>query len=346
MNIKIEQLDDRSREIFQCIAEYYIETGDAASSNVVCQRTNIKLCPASVRRVMCALEQDGWIYSPHTSAGRFPTDEGINELAKNYISEATLTESDKEKLEKLRTNSCNDFSDFLEKTIQTISTIANSACLVISQRSEIPISQINIVPLSCDKIMVIVVDEFDKIESKIISLPFEFLSSDINAAQEYFNTMIVGKTISQSKEIIEHNLKTCSNVMDSLASEIILLSLYANWNQQHFANNIILKGHSYLLDSIDELNKIQHIKNLMELLENEKRVLEILQKVISCNGMQVFTGTQSDILNVSGYSMIAVPCHTKISGDDSALCVIGKTRMNYKKIIPIMDFTAKMISEN
>ena len=339
MNFKT--LNERSLGIFNAIVESYMESGDPVSSRSLSIRFENRLSPATIRNVMADLEDIGLIFSPHTSAGRIPTEKGIR-----YFVDTFLEDQDNTDLTELKDSALKkgkNFDDIINRTTTILSSLSQCASLVLAPKVEqTPIKHIEFLPLSDKKGLVIMVSEDGSVENRIIKLPPNTLPYQLEQASNYINYHFAGRALSEIKHELSKGLSHNHNELDELSQKLIKSGL-AVWGQNE--NDLIIKGQSNLLTNVQHLEDLEKMRRLFGELETKESLSHLIEASLEGDGVRLFIGSEHELFEQTGCSMILSTYHNQKGRVIGAVGVIGPISMNYRRIIPMVDYSAKLISK-
>jgi heat-inducible transcriptional repressor len=342
--MSIDILDNRSRRIFQLIVDSYMESGEPVGSSTLSRRLSEKLSPATIRSVMSNLEKVGLLYSPHTSAGRLPTEQGLRTYVQGLLEVGPISEIDKQILESRLSLSEHSLEALLEEALNTITGLSQCAGLVMAPTHNAPLKHIEFMYLGPGQALVVMVSQDGMIENRIVTIPEGMMPGDLLEAGHYLSNHLVGKTLDEAKESIEQELEFEKHQLNSLSKQVVENGL-ATWvaGDQHSA--LIVKGQSHLLNVAKTADDISHIQRLFKSLETKEDILGLLDSAKEGEGVQVFMGTDSPLFHLSGCSMIVAPYKNSQSNVIGAIGVLGPARQNYGRIIPLVNYAAQLIEE-
>ena len=339
------ELSDRSRTILRQIVESYLETGEPVGSRNLSRELPIALSPASVRNVMADLEHLGLIASPHTSAGRMPTEQGLRLFVDALLETGNLSNDERHQIEKNFTgNRDQSVDDVLADASEMISGLSHCAGLVISEKQVGRLKHVEFVPLEPGKALAILVDEDQGIENRVLNLPAGLPVSALAEASNYLNAHIRGTTLAEARQIIEQNLKAQRAELDQLTQELIAAGL-ADWSGTlDDRRSLIVRGRSNLLKDVQEGDELERIRKLFDELESKNDIVQLLGLAERGEGVRIFIGKENKSFSLSGSSLIIAPFQDRDQNIVGVLGVIGPKRLNYARIIPMVDFTARVVS--
>ncbi|MCF8483384.1 MAG: heat-inducible transcriptional repressor HrcA [Rhodospirillum sp.] len=339
----VTELDERSRKIFGQIVETYVETGEPVGSRTLSRRLAVTLSPATIRNVMADLEEQGLLYAPHTSAGRMPTDAGLRLFVNGLLELGGLDPGEREQIDMQFRGAGKSVDTLLNEATTMLSGLARCAGLVLAPKTDSGLKHIEFVPLGPGRAMVIMVTENGLVENRVLEVPQGLPTSALAEATNYLNARLSGRTLNEAREEIQEELDNQRTQMDELAARVVEAGL-ATWSGGDRTGELIVRGQSHLLADVTALQDLERIRGLFETLETKEQVLRILDMVNGAEGIQIFIGAENELFSVSGCSMIVAPYQNSREEIVGAIGVIGPTRINYRRIIPLVDYTSKVIS--
>lgn len=341
---KIEKLDKRSREVFRHIVDSYVETGEPVGSKSLSSRLGISLSPATIRHVMADLEAAGLLHAPHTSAGRLPTEAGLRLFVHGILEIGDLSPQEQEEIDHRCRSNGKNVSDVLEEATQMLSGLSRCAGLVLAPKSESILKHVEFVNLSPGRILVILITEDGLVENRIIEMPPGIPPSSLIEAGNYLNSRLAGKTLKEAKTQILGELEDNKSQLNHRASKIVEEGL-AIWAGKGSSTSLIIRGQSNLLQDVRHVEELNQVRALFEALDTKNEILELLDAAIMADGIQIYIGSESNLFQLSGCSLIVAPYSADKGRVVGAIGVIGPARLNYSRIIPMVDYTAKLISK-
>lgn len=338
----INELNERSREIFRFIVDCYLETGRPVGSRVISDASGFSLSPASIRNYMAELERFGLLYSPHTSAGRLPTDSGLRLYIDGLMEIGNLSTDEQNSIKA----SCNakgrSYNEILDHTSNLLSGLSSCASLVIAPKLDKSIRQIQFVQLDARKVLIVLVMDNGLVENRIMDMEQDVSVTALEQACNYLNSKIQGKTITQTLKDIQSDIKDHKIKLDGLTTDLIERGL--SLPETNSGGHIIVRGKSKLMNDLKAIEDLERARTLLGYLEEQNNMLALLENISGAEGVQIFIGTENRIFNQTGWSMIVSPYRDK---DDQnivgAIGVIGPTRLNYDRIIPMVDYTSRIV---
>jgi heat-inducible transcriptional repressor len=344
----IAELNERSREVFRLIVEAYCETGDPVGSRTVSRQLAQALSPATVRNVMADLEDAGLLFAPHTSAGRMPTDAGLRLFVDGILEVGNVSDSERDQIEALAAAESKSADQVLEDVSSTLAGLTGAASMVFAPKSDSPLKHIEFVNLGPGQALVVLVSENGMVENRLITTPLGLPPSALVEASNYLSKKLIGRTLQEAREEIRGELESHQVQLDDLTTRVVESGL-ATWAGEGAENagggRLIVRGQSKLLNDVTALDDLERIRTLFEALEARQEMLKLLSLADDAEGVQIFIGADNNLFNLAGCSMIVGPYRNDTNNIVGAIGVIGPARMNYARIIPMVDYTAKLIGK-
>jgi heat-inducible transcriptional repressor len=336
------ELSERSREIFRQVVDAYVETGEPVGSRTLSRRLAVALSPATVRNVMADLEDAGLLFAPHVSAGRVPTDAGMRLFVDGLLQVGALRDEERERIDAQCRADGRSIETLVAETLTTLSGLARCAGLVLAPKAQVPLKHIEFVPLRPGRALVVLVTDDGLVENRVLELPREVTAAMLIEATNYLNARLVGRTLEEAKQEILDELRSQRHLLDELTGKVIAAGL-ATWAGGDEGGRLIVRGQSHLLDDVTAIEDLERIRSLFEALETKEQMLNLLDLTYRAEGVQIFLGADNELFKVSGCSLIVAPYHNSRDQIVGAIGVIGPTRLNYGRIIPLVDYTAKVV---
>jgi heat-inducible transcriptional repressor len=343
----LAQLNERSREIFRRIVESYLATGEPVGSRSLSRLIPMTLSPASVRNVMSDLEQLGLIYAPHTSAGRLPTERGLRFFVDALMQIGDLREEDREAIEVqvAAAGQTKSVESVLTEASSLLSGLTRAAGVVLTAKTNPRLKHIEFVRLEPERALVVLVAEDGQVENRVLSLPLGLPTSALTEAGNFLNARIRGKTLADAKIELERALEAGRAELDQLTQKIVAAGL-ASWSGGESEDRkLIVRGHSHLLDDLRVVEDLERIRLLFDDLETKRGVIDLLGRAELAEGVRLFIGSENKLFSLSGSSTIVAPYRDSSGRIVGVVGVIGPTRLNYARIIPMVDYTARVVSQ-
>ncbi len=346
--MSLSDLDKRSREIFRSIVETYLETGEPVGSRNVSRNLSMSLSPASVRNVMSDLEHLGLLHSPHTSAGRLPTQVGLRFFVDALLEVGDLTSDERRAIDaQVRASQrSNSAEQVLTEASQMLSGLSMGAGVVLTHKSDLRLKHIEFVRIEPQKALVVLVSEDGTVENRVIDLPPDLPSSALVEAGNYLNSQIQGRTIAEIRSELERIRDVDQAELDQLSQKVINAGL-AVWSGDASGDpgTLIVRGRSNLLTDLDAVEDLERIRLLFDDLENKKDLIQLLGLAEKGDGVRIFIGSENNLFSLSGSSLVVSPYRDSSQRIVGVLGVIGPTRLNYARVIPMVDYTARLVSK-
>ena len=335
-------LDIRSAAVLREIVEQYVETGEPMGSRTLSRLLPHKLSPATIRNVMADLTDAGLLFSPHTSAGRLPTERGLRLFVDGLLQFGELSDEERTNINLALAQSGRSLQDTLAHASSLLSGLSAAAGLVLAPKGEGPVKHIEFVPLSPGRALVVLVSADGQVENRIIETPPGLPPSALQQASNFLNAHLSGLTLAELRKHMGAKLAADRSALDELTSAVIEAGL-ATWASDGRSGSLILRGQGRLLEDIDQLEKLSAIQALFERLETEETLLKLLDLAEESDGVRIFIGAESGLFGTAEVAMVVAPARNAQDRIVGAIGVIGPTRINYGKIIPVVDYTARVI---
>ncbi len=344
MSLTVAELNDRSVEVFREIIDTYIETGEPVGSRTLSRRLRQPLSPATIRNVMADLEEAGLLYAPHTSAGRLPTDAGLRYFVDGLLEVGDIKDTERAEIERRCKSSGLSIDSVLEQASAMLSGLSSCAGLVMAPKSDSLLKHLEFVHLAPGRALVVLISQDGNIENRIIDLPPSITQSVLTEASNFLSARIFGRTLVDARNAILNELKQQKAQLDELTAKVVEMGLGV-WAGGERGGSLIIKGQSHLLDSVTELTELDQIRSLFQALDTKETLQQLLDASIQADGVQIFIGAENSLFHVSGCSLVVSPYHNAEQKMIGAIGVIGPSRMNYSRIIPLVDYTAKIVGK-
>jgi heat-inducible transcriptional repressor len=342
----LAKLDDRTRTIFRSIVEEYLASGEPVGSRNLARVLPMSLSPASVRNVMADLERVGLLYAPHTSAGRLPTETGLRLFVDGLLEVGNLTEDERRNLEaQLKVKNEKSLEQVLGDATELVSGLSRCAGVVLAEkRATATLKHIEFVALEPRKALVVLVADDQSVENRIVALPPGLPPSALIEAANYLNARIRGKTLIEARAAVEAELSAARRELDALTHKVVQAGL-ATWSgaREGDRRSLIVRGQANLLADVGALDDLARIRQLFDDLEHKKELVDLLGLTEKGDGVSIFIGTENKLFSLSGSSLIVAPFKDEQRQVVGVLGVIGPKRLNYGRIIPMVDYTARLI---
>jgi len=339
----ISDLNNRSREVFRLLVESYLETGEPMGSRTLTRSLVEKVSAATIRNVMQDLEHLGLLDSPHVSAGRIPTQLGLRLFVDGLLEIGDLCSEERTQIEQSISHEESDVGTVLDKAGALLSGLTHSASVVLAPKTETPIKHIEFVSLSPERALVILVMVDGQVENRVFTPPPGQTPSSMREAANFVNSVVAGHTISDLRKVLFREIEKHRMELDKLAQNLIKEGV-ANWASDTGTDvRLIVRGRSNLIDDANTQQDLDRIKELFDDLEQKKEITEFLSLTEQGEGVRIFIGSENKLFSLSGSSLVVSPYMNTERKVIGAVGVIGPTRLNYGRIVPIVDYTAQLM---
>jgi len=345
-NSALAKLDERSREIFRQIVESYLATGEPVGSRNLSKILPMALSPASVRNVMQDLEEAGLIYAPHTSAGRLPTETGLRFFVDALMQFGDLAADERNAIEAQVAASARQqsFESVLADATQLLSGLSRGAGVVLTSKSNVRLKHIEFVRIEPERALVVLVSEDGQVENRIVPIPAGLPPSALVEASNFLNAHIRGRTLAEARTEMQKSLEEARNELDGLTQKLVEAGL-ASWSGGEPSDRkLIVRGQANLLGDLKAMEDLERIRLLFDDLESKRELVDLLGRAETAEGVRIFIGSENKLFSLSGSSMVVAPYRDGERRIVGVLGVIGPTRLNYARIVPMVDYTAKVLS--
>jgi len=343
--VTLAQLNDRSREIFRQIVESYLATGEPMGSRNLSRLITTPLSPASVRNVMSDLEQLGLVYAPHTSAGRLPTELGLRFFVDALMEIGDLAEDDRRAMEAKVAAAGTSMEAVLNEASGMLSGLARAAGVVLAAKQNLRLKHVEFVRLEPERALVVLVAEDGQVENRVVGLPAGLPASALTEASNFLNAHVRGRTLAEAKAELEKALEAQRAQLDELTQKIVSAGL-ASWSGgERDERKLIVRGAAHLLEDLKAVEDLERVRLLFDELEARRGVIDLLGRAERAEGAHIFIGSENKLFSLSGSSTIVAPYRDQAGRIIGVLGVIGPTRLNYARVIPMVDYTAKVVSK-
>lgn len=345
----VRDLSDRSREILRLVIDAYVETGAPIGSRSLSRKLGMSLSPATIRNVMADMEESGLLYAPHTSAGRLPTDLGLRLFVDGLLEHGNVTQEEREQIDSQCAGSGRSVPEILEEAIGVVSGLSRCAGLVVAPKTSEPLKHIEFVSLGPGRALVVLVFASGTVENRVIDVPVGLPASSLVEATNYLTSRLVGRTLAEASSQIQADLAQQRAELDGLTARLVKAGL-ATWvgngpgDQEVPDRALIVRGQAQLLDDITALEDLERVRQLFHMLETKEALSRLIDLTDTAEGVRIFIGAENELFGLAGCSMVIAPYSNSSQQIVGALGVIGPTRLNYARIIPMVDYTAKVIS--
>ena len=342
-------LDARARSIFDAVVRTYLETGEPVGSRTI-SRGGFQLSAASIRNVMSDLTELGLLDSPHISAGRLPTQQGLRVFVDGLmeVGKFHLPVSDRRKIDrqmaKIRDGATAE--DVMGEASELLSGLAGGAGLVSSPRRDAPVKQVDFISVGVDQALIVLVFDDGDLENRLLTLPPGLPTSTLEMARNYLTTRMAGRTLSEIRDLLEVELIEDRAELDAAASQLIAEGM-AFWTGEDplRGRSLIVRGRANLIEESQDEEDVERVRQLFTELDRKENLLKVLEEAKNADGVRLFIGEENPLFSLTGTATIMAPymnAERKVIG---ALGVIGPTRLDYARVIPMVDYTAQIVGE-
>ena len=340
-----KEMNERSRAVFQSIVEQYLATGDPVGSRTLTRNLEEKVSAATIRNVMQDLELMGLLDSPHVSAGRIPTQAGLRMFVDGLLEVPDVNDLDRQKIEATIGSDSADVGAMLDRVGSALSGLTNGASLVLAPKHEAPIKHIEFVSLAPDRALVVLVFENGHVENRVFAPPMGQTPSSMREAANFLNAFAEGRTISELQKRISIEIRSRRQELDVLARDLVEMDLAFWENEGEQQERLIVRGRANLLEDAERTEDLELMKSLFDDLERKRDIAQFLDLTDEGEGVRIFIGSENKLFSLSGSSLVVSPYMNSDRKVIGAVGVIGPTRLNYGRIVPIVDYTAQMIGK-
>lgn len=344
-SVSLSDLDQRSREIFRAIVESYLDTGEPVGSRNLSRLPSIQLSPASIRNIMADLEHAGLLYSPHTSAGRMPTEGGLRFFVDALLEVGDLTSDERAQIEVQvkAARSERTSEQLLTEASQMLSGLSRGAGVVFTHKADVRLRHVEFVRIEPQKALVVLVGDDGSVENRIISLPAGLPPSALVEASNYLTSLIRGRTLAEARRDLERQRDSRQAELDRLTAKVVEAGIATRTGASDDVGSLIVRGRSNLLSDMDAAGDLERIRLLFDDLENKSDLIQLLALAERGDGVRIFIGSENKLFSLSGSSIVVSPFRDQDERIIGVLGVIGPTRLNYARIIPMVDYTARLV---
>lgn len=339
----LSDLNDRSREVFRRVVEGYLSSGDPVGSRSLTRTMSEKVSAATIRNVMQDLEYLGLLGSPHVSAGRVPTQLGLRMFVDGILEVGSVSPEDRERMDASLGGNEPDVAHLLDRVGAALSGLTQGASLVLTPKHEAPIRHIEFVSLGADRALVVLVFADGQVENRVFTPPPGQTPSSMREAANFLNALAEGRTLTELRQSVATEIAARRQEIDTLARELVErgVALWEHAGEQ--GERLIVRGQANLLEAAGETRDLDLIRNLFDDLERKRDIAEFLDLTEAGEGVRIFIGSENKLFSLSGSSLVVSPymnADRKIIG---AVGVIGPTRLNYGRVVPIVNYTAQLV---
>jgi heat-inducible transcriptional repressor len=338
----VTELTDRARDVFRIVVESYIDSGAPVGSRTISKLSGLNLSPASIRNVMQDLEEFGLLAAPHTSAGRMPTESGLRLFVDGMMQSAEPTPEERAMIE-ARVGERGPVEDALAAATTALSGLSACAGLVMVPAREVRVSQFAFVPLARGQALAVLVGDDGSVENRVVDLPADMSPEALTQACNYMSARLTGMTLGESQARIYEELRSGRAALDAVSRDLVERGL-AVWSRDGAQRAVlIVRGAANLLDNND-LASLDRVRQLLDEIEGQEAIARLLDSAREGSATKVFIGAENNLFALSGSSVIAAPYRGRDGRVVGVVGVIGPTRLNYARVVPMVDFTAATLT--
>ncbi len=342
MGPTLGQLDERARDIFRRIVETYLETGDPVGSRTI-SRGGVALSPASIRNTMQDLAQLGLLGAPHSSAGRMPTHVGLRLFVDGLLEVGDIGEEERQHIETRLAGRGRSMQEAMDEATSLLSGLAGGAGVVVAPVREAGVKHVEFVALAPDQALAVMVFEDGQIENRLMRLAPGVTQSSLQEASNFLNARLSGHTLLEAKTEIRAEFDQARRELNEAAARLVEDGLAAWGGGEETERALIVRGRANLLHDRAALEDLERVRMLFDDLEQKEQLIGLLDDVREAEGVRIFIGAETRLFSLSGSSLIAAPYMNGRQKVVGAIGVIGPTRLNYARVIPLVDYTAKVL---
>ncbi len=338
----ITELSTRARDVFRAVVEGYLGHGAPIGSRTISKLAGLNLSPASIRNVMQDLEELGLLAAPHTSAGRMPTETGLRLFVDGMMQAAEPSAEERAAIEGRLTGG-GPIEEALAATTAALSGLSACAGIVLVPKREPVLRQFGFVPLSRSQALAVLVGADGTVENRVIDLPPYLPPSALAEAANYMSERLAGLTLGQAQLRLRAEIGQGRAALDAASGELVARGL-AVWSEDGTARPVlIVRGQANLIDA-GAAADLERVRQLLDELETKEEIARLLDGARAGHGMKIFIGSENKLFSLSGSSVIAAPYHDVAGRVVGVVGVIGPTRLNYARVVPMVDFTAQALT--
>jgi heat-inducible transcriptional repressor len=347
--LNVADLGERPREVFRHLVDAFLTSGDPVGSRTLSQRLPVSLSPASIRNVMADLEHLGLLYAPHTSAGRVPTERGLRLFVDGLLEIGELDQEERRAIEARIAGQARGIEDVLTQATLLLSGLSRCAGLVVAPKQDSALKHVEFVAVAPGKALVVMVSDDGQVENRLIDTPLGLPVSALGEASNYLNARLRGRTLDAARGEILAELEGERAELDALTAKIVseglaTLAEPAGGTKSAAEEKVlIVRGASHLLDSVDAQADIERIRTLFDDIERKNDLIRLLELAREGTGVRIFIGSENRLFSLSGSSVVAAPYANAAGKVVGVIGIVGPTRLNYARIIPMVDHTAKVV---
>jgi heat-inducible transcriptional repressor len=338
----IPELNDRAQSILRQIVDLYMATGEPVGSRTISKKLGLDLSAASIRNVMANLEAEGLLFAPHTSAGRLPTQAGLRFYVDGLMQIGDLNDTERAAIESRCQTAGQSMNQMFEQASTLLSGLSAAAGVVVAPKTDKPLRQIQFVQIEPKRLLVILVSQDNMVENRILETDGPLPPAALTAAANYLNDRLSGRTLAAARDVVTQEIAAHRIQLDAITTDLVERGIALDPGATG-PGHIIIRGQSRLLQDVRALEDLERARHLLSTLEEEETMAKLLDAAQGADGIQIYIGTENRMFEHSGWSMVISPYKSAQNQIIGAIGVIGPTRLNYSRIIPIVDYTSQVI---
>jgi heat-inducible transcriptional repressor len=339
----LSELNDRSREVFRRVVEGYLQSGDPVGSRTLTRSMSEKVSAATIRNVMQDLEYLGLLDSPHISAGRVPTQRGLRMFVDGLLEVETLADRDRNTIDATLGSDEAGIGVLLDRVGAALSELTHGASLVLTPKHEAAVRHIEFVSLAADRALVVLVFADGHVENRVFTPPPGQTPSSMREAANFLNALVGGRTLTDLRQHIAAEVAARRREIDELARALVERGI-AEWTDTADSyERLIVRGRANLLTDTDSGLELERIRRLFDDLERKRDIADFLELAEEGEGVRIFIGSENKLFSLTGSALVVSPYMNADRRIIGAVGVIGPTRLNYGRIVPIVDYTAQLV---
>ena len=336
------QLDERARDIFRRIVETYLETGEPVGSRTI-SRGGIPLSPASIRNTMQDLAQLGLLGAPHSSAGRLPTHMGLRLFVDGLLEVGDIGDEERLYIEERLAGRGRNMEEAMDEASSLLSGLAGGAGVVVTPVRDAGVKHVEFLALAPDQALAVMVFDDGQIENRLMHLAPGQTPSSLQEASNFLNARFAGRTLGEVKTAVKGELDQARRALNETAARLVEDGLAAWSGGEDASRALIVRGRANLLHDRSALDDLERVRMLFDDLEQKEQLIGLLDDVREAEGVRIFIGAETRLFSLSGSSLIAAPYMNGRQKVVGAIGVIGPARLNYARVIPLVDYTARVL---
>jgi heat-inducible transcriptional repressor len=343
-SVDLSTMDARAREVFRELVESYLTTGEPVGSRTLSRLGGLGLSPASIRNTMADLVALGLLDSPHAMAGRRPTQQGLRFFVDSLLQLGDVPEEEKREIDARIARAGTNPQEVMGAASDLLSGLAGGAGLVVTPERDAPVRHAEIVSIGADQALLVLVFEDNQVENRVIALPPDLPAGALAEAANYLNARFKGRTLAEARAAATEALAHDRAALDQAAAKLVESGL-VEWSGEDptLGRSLIVRGRGNLLQDQQAIADLERARRLFDDLEKTRELIQVLDLAKASDAVRVFIGSENPLFSLSGSSLIVAPymnAERKVVG---ALGVIGPTRLNYARVIPVVDYTARVV---